>query len=336
MTMDEPYVGDMRRKVGWFIMFGLGAMMTLLLVETLRTEVFARKFTLYVEPPSASSFYLGQEVKYQGFTIGRVNDIELQKGGEVRVAMRLLDRYRSMLHQGSTVRLFKPGLFGQETVELTPGNMHAAILQGGEILPCLEQASLEQLLTDVKPAVANANVLLAQLVQLARWLNDPNSDVRLATANIRAATQGMDREAVQQTVRRISDTAAQLERLTHQLADHETGKYLAKSLQQTARVMKNIEPLSDELRRQAPETLNQTRALMARLDELTRSIQGIASDMQRLTPELPGLLQESRKTMKEMYRVSNTVRTSWLGGGKPEAKPTGSGLVAPPVIAVTP
>jgi phospholipid/cholesterol/gamma-HCH transport system substrate-binding protein len=334
--MDDPYVGGIRRKVGWFVMFGLGAIMILLLVETLRTEVFARKFTLYVEPTSASSFYVGQEVKFQGFTIGRVDDIELQKTGKVRVALRLLERYRGMLHQGSQARLFKPGLFGQESLELTSGDVRAAVLKGGEQLPCLEQANLEQLLTDMKPAVANADILLGQLVQLARWLNDPNSDIRLATANIRAVTQGMDQKSVQQAVKRVTDAAAQLERLSSQLADNETGKYLAQSLRQTALVMKNIEPLTDELRRQAPETLAQSRALMARLDELTRSMQGIASDMQQLTPELPGLVQESRKAMQEMYRLSNTVRTSWLGGGESEPMPSDNGLVAPPAIAITP
>lgn len=336
MTADDPYVGGIRRKVGWFVIFGLSAIMIVLTVETLRTEVFARKFTLYVEPNSASSFYVGQEVKFQGFTIGRVDDIELQKAGEVRVALRLLARYRGMLHQGSAVHLFKPGFFGQETVELTSGNVHAAMLKGGEVLPCHEQASLEQLLTDMKPAVANADILLGQMVQLAHWLNDPNSDMRLAMANIRTATQGMDQKSIQQAVKRISDAAAQLERLSQQMADNGAGKYLARSLQQTARVMKNIKPLTDELRHQAPKTLAQSRALMARLDELTRSMQGIATDMQQLTPELPGLVQESRKAMQEMYRLSNTVRTSWLVGGKSEASPTGNELVVPPAYAAMP
>jgi phospholipid/cholesterol/gamma-HCH transport system substrate-binding protein len=90
--MDDPYVGNIRHKVGWFVMFGLGAIMVILLVETLRTEVFARKFTLYVQPSSASSFYVGQEVKFQGFTTGRVGDIVLQKQGEVRVSLRLLEQ----------------------------------------------------------------------------------------------------------------------------------------------------------------------------------------------------------------------------------------------------
>jgi len=334
------YVAGMRRQVGWFVMLGLGAIVALLLVATMRTEVFARKFTLYVAPPSASAFFVGQEVKFQGFTIGRVDDIELQPKGTVRIALRLLDRYRGMLHQGSAVRLVKPGLLGQETVELTSGDVQEAMLTDGAQLPYREQATLEQLLMDMKPAVANADSLLGELVQLARWLNDPKGDVHLATSNIRAATQGVDQGAVQQTVARVSAAAEQFERLSRQLADNKAGEYLASSLQQTAQVLKNIVPLTSELSRQAPETLARSRALVERLDELSKSLNGIASDMQALTPELPGLAKESRDALLEMRRLATAMRNSWLGGGAAESvdegQKTGSELVAPPAMDVAP
>ena len=328
----ENYVAGIRRKVGWFVMLGLGAIVALLLVATLRTEVFARKFTLYVAPPSASAFFVGQEVKFQGFTIGRVDDIELQPRGEVRIALRLLDRYRGMLHQGSAVRLVKPGLLGQENVEVTSGDVRAAMLGDGALLPFREQATLEQLLMDMRPAVANADTLLGELVSVARWLNDPQGDIRLATANVRAATQGVDQGAIQQTIQRVSDAATQFERLSHQLADNKAGEHLANSLKQTAQVLKNIEPLTDELRRQAPEALAQSRALVQRLDDLSRSLNGIATDMQQLTPELPGLAQESRNAMLEMRRLAGAVRNSWLGGGASEPVSSGSEMVAPPML----
>jgi phospholipid/cholesterol/gamma-HCH transport system substrate-binding protein len=322
----------MRQKVGWFVMLGLGAIVALLLVATLRTDVFARKFTLYVAPPSASAFFVGQEVKFQGFTIGRVDDIELQPRGEVSIALSLLDRYRGMLHQGSTAQLVKPGLLGQEHVELTSGDIQTAMLADGAHVPFREQATLEQLLMDMKPAVANADSLLAELAQLAHWLNDPKGDVRLATANIRAATQNVDQGAVQQAVSRISAAAAQFERLSQQLADNKAGEHLALSLEKAAQVLKNIEPLTSELKRQAPEALTQSRALVERLDELSRSLSGSAADLQQMTPELPGLAQESRKAMLEMQRLAGSVRNTWLGGGSGEPVQTGSELVAPPAM----
>lgn len=330
----EHFVAGMRRQVGWFVIIGLGAIVALLLVATLRTELFARKFTLYVAPPSASAFFVGQEVKFQGFTIGRVDDIQLQASGEVRIALRLLDRYRGMLHQGSAVRLVKPALLGQEIVEVTAGDVQAAVLNDGAQLPYREQATLEQLLMEMKPAVANADTLLGELVQLARWLNDPAGDVRLATANIRTVTQGVDQGGIQKAISRVSEAAVQLENLSRQLTEHHAGEYLASSLKQTAQVLKNIEPLTGELSRQAPEALAQSRALVGRLDELSRSLNGLALDMQQLAPELPGLAQESRDAMLEMRRLAEALRNSWLGGSgqAPNEASGSSGLAVPPAL----
>jgi len=338
MTGHE-YVSGVSRQVGWFVMLGLGAIVVLLLVATLRTEVFAGKFTLFVSPPSASAFFIGQEVKFQGFPIGRVDDIELQASGEVRIALRLLERYRGMLHQGSAVRLVKPGLLGQETVELTSGDVQTAMLGDGAQVTFVEQATLEQLLMDMKPAVASADTLLGELVRVARWLNDPKGDIRLATANIRAATQGVDQGAIQQTIGRVSEAATQFERLSRQLADNGAGEHLAHSLQQTAQVLRNIEPLTEELRRQAPQALAQSRALVTRLDELSKSLNGIASDMQQMTPELPGLAQESRNAMLEMRRLASAVRSTWIAGSQSndrEKPAAGGDMVVPPAMPVAP
>jgi len=341
----EHFVAGMRRKVGWFVMLGLGAIVLLLLVATLRTELFARKFTLYVAPPSASAFFVGQEVKFQGFTIGRVDDIALLPSGEVSIALRLLDRYRGMLHQGSAVRLVKPGLLGQEIVEVTAGDVQTALLDDGARLPFREQATLEQLLMDMKPAVANADTLLGELVQLARWLNDPSGDVRLATSNIRTVTEGVDQGAIQQTIERVSEAAVQLEKLSRQLTDNKAGEYLASSLKETVQVLKNIEPLTSELSKQAPEAMARSRALLEKLDDLSRAMKGIASDMRQFTPELPGLAQESRDAMLEMRRLAAALRNTWIAGDAGHAPEGGldegsdgavgsSELAAPPAMGV--
>jgi len=326
----------MRRQVGWFVMLGIGAVMVLLLLASVRADVFARKFTLYVQPPSAAAFFVGQAVKFQGFTIGRVGNIELQPQGKVRVSLRLLDRYRSMLHQGVVVQLVKPGLLGQETVALSAGDAHRAVLADGAQLAFREQATLEQLLMEMRPAVANADVLLGELAQAAQWLNNPRGDIRRVTANIRKATEGVNQGAMQQAMTRVSGAAVQFEKLTRQLSDHKAGEQLARSLQQTAQILKNIEPLTGELGRNGPATLARSRVLMERLDVLTRSLSAIADDMQQVTPELPGLAVESRDAVQEMHRLASAMRDSWLVGGHKQALPADNAAVAPPAGVFAP
>jgi len=241
------YVADMRRQVGWFVIIGMGAILLLLLVITARTDLFSKTFDLYVSPPSASAFFIGQDVKFQGFTIGRVRDIELQPQGRVRVNLHLMERYHGMLHEGATVRLIKKGFIGQQTVEITAGKLQASVVKSKSSVPYQAKASIEQLLLDLKPSVANADTLLNELVTLAKWLNDPNGDVHQATASLRRASEGMDKGAILRTMTVMSNAAKEIQKLTHQLTDNKVAEHLASSLNRTAMILKDIEPLTHTL-----------------------------------------------------------------------------------------
>jgi len=329
------YVTGMRRQVGWFVIIGIGAVLLLLLVITIRTDVFAKKFDLYVSPASASAFFIGQEVKFQGFTIGRVRNIALQPHGRVQVNLHLLERYHGMLHEGAIVRLIKEGFIGQQTVEITAGKVDAPVLQNQSSIPYQTEASIEQLLLDLKPTVANADTLLNDLVKLAKWLNDPNGDVRQATASLRQASEGMEKGAIKRTFTVMSNAAEEIQKLSHQLTESKAAEHLATSLKQTALILKDIEPLTHKLGKQGPETLSRVNVLLGRLDKLISSLTNISSDLESLTPELPGLAQESKNTIVEIQQLIKGMRGSWMFGGKqtPAKKDEG---VAPPGLDLRP
>jgi len=332
----DDYVAGMRRQVGWFVILGIGATFLLLLVITLRTEVFAKKFTLYVFPPTATSFFLGQEVKFQGFAIGHVRDIELQAHGRVRVSLRLLADYRSMLHEGASARLIKEGLIGEGIVEISGGKENAPGLLDKGMIAYETEVSFEQLLHDLKPAVANADTLLRELVALSKWLNNPDGDVHRVMTSFRQASEGMQEGAIGRAVQATMAAASQVQELTRQMVENKTAEHLSASLKQTARILKDIEPLARNLGEQGPETISRVNMLIGRLDEMAVALGNIAADMEELTPELPGLAQESRRTLEEMRLLIRGLRGSWLLGGAPEPVKQGDEEVAPPDLDMRP
>jgi len=332
----DDYIAGMRRQVGWFVMLGIGAVFLLLLVITVRTDVFAKKFTLYVYPPTATSFFLGQEVKFQGFAIGHVRDIELEAHGKVRVSLRLLDHYRSMLHEGASARLIKEGLIGEGIVEITGGKKDAPGLQNQGTVVYETEASFEQLLHDLKPAVANADTLLRELVVLSKWLNNPDGDVHQVMKNFRMASEGMEEGAIGRAVQTTTEAASQLQELTRQMVDNKIAEHLSVSLKQTARILEDIEPLTHDLGKQGPETIRRVNMLIGRLDEMAASLSNIAADMEELTPELPGLAQESRRTLEEMRLLIKGLRGSWLFGGAAKPVEQGDEEIAPPGLDMRP
>ncbi len=325
----------MRRQVGWFVIIGVGTVVLILLVASLRTDIFAKKFYLTFSPPSASAFYVGQPVKFQGFTIGRVGDMELLSEGRVLITLRLLERYRGMLHQNGVVHIVKEGLIGEQVVEVTAGDPDAPVIRDGQSLDYETEASIEQLLQDMKPAVANANTLLREMAELASWLNDPYGAVRQVSARLNEVSQGMSREAVERMLGNFSDVLARLQSITGEFERYHVARNLAGSLKMTTQLLNDIQPLSKKLGEEGPESFERINSLLRHVDQLSQSLDIVAADLAELTPELPGLARESRGAIREMQGLLKGLRGSWLFGSETEGD-EGVPAVAAPVLDMRP
>jgi len=337
MVDSTSFVSGIKRQVGWFVMLGIGALVLVVLIVSVRSNVFAKKFYLFVEPPSASSFYEGQPVKFQGFAIGNIDQIELQHEGQVRISLRLLERYHHMIHQGAVIQFIKEGFLGEQVVELTRGDISKPMLQSGEILNYETEASLEQLLTELKPAVGNANVLLRELASLSTWMNDPNSDLRVGMAGLREMTESVDGKSLQLALQTFTETLAQLGQVAGDLDEQDVALKLADSLAATTDILENIKPLSKSLGESAPETIRRTNELLSHVDQLSSAMTVVASDLSEMTPELPGLARDSRATLQEMEALMKKLQNSWLLGGSSTKKPTKESFeMAPPVLDMQP
>ncbi|MBL4759982.1 MAG: MCE family protein [Mariprofundaceae bacterium] len=337
MVDSTDFVSGIKRQVGWFVMLGIGALILVVLIVSVRSNVFSKKFYLFVEPPSASSFYEGQSVKFQGFAIGHIDQIELQHEGQVRISLRLLERYRHMIHQGAVIQFTKEGLLGEQVVALTQGDIAKAMLKSGAVLSYETEASLEQILSDLQPAVGNANVLLRELASLSLWMNDPDSDLRVGMASVRKITEAVDGQSLQLAIQTFTKALEKLEHIASDLDEQKIVEQLVNSLAATTDILKNIKPLSKSLGEHVPETIRRTNELLAHVDQLSSAMNTVASDLSEMTPELPGLARDSRATLKEMQSLMKKLQDSWLlGGGSSEKMSQDSLETAPPVLDMQP
>jgi ABC-type transporter Mla subunit MlaD len=310
----QEFVSNIRHQVGWFIIIGIGAIAFIMLMISVQSDVFAKKFYLSFSPPSAAGFYVGQPVHFQGFTIGRIGEMDLKANGRVHIRLRLLERYHAMLRQGSTIQLVRDGLIGEQTVEIAAGDAGKDIIRGGQTIEFERAASIEQLLQDVKPAVENANTLLSELASLARWLNDPQSDIRQVTARMNEISKDLNRQNARQMVQSFADVLEDLQALTKTLQEHRVAEQLSSSLQATTQILKDLRPFSEQFATQGPKSLELMNSLLTHVDKLSTSMDMVATDLSELTPELPGLARASKSTIREMQDVLKQMQGSWLLG----------------------
>jgi len=337
MTETVDFVSKMKRQVGWFVLLGLGSLLFVVGLVSMRSNVFAEKFTLFVEPPSASTFYEGQPVKFQGFSVGHIDDIQLQHEGQVRIRLKLLERYRHMLHQGSMIHFVKEGLIGEQIVEITAGDVDKAPVQDGQLLKYQTEASLEQLLIDLKPAVGNANVLLEQMAKLSLWLNDPYGTLQSSFQNLSKVTEGIHGQDVTATVQTLRQMLDSLNQVIASVHDEKVVAHVQTSLLAVEEILHNLKPMSQSLGQQTPEALSQLRTLLKQVNQLSEELTVVSSDLTQLTPELPGVARAAKESLEEMKITLKALQESWLlGGDKKTTSVVDSVEVAPPVLESQP
>lgn len=325
-----------RRKVGWFVMLGLGSVVVILLLIGLRSDLFADKYRLTFSPATASGFYIGQPVRLQGFIVGRVDAMQLQPDGRVRIDLAMLERYRGMLHRDCTIELGRDGLIGEQLLQISGGDASKPTVQDGQSVTYRDASTIEQLIKEARPAVEHANTLLRELSELATWLNDPNSDIRQVAARLNSATEHVAADDISNTLQSMQGVLVNLEALSGDLKEQRVAKQLAESLQITSRILAQLEPISVELSKQGPATVRRIDSLIAHVDKLSASLDLVASDLSELTPELPGLARESRRTIGEMRKTLSELQSSWLIGGHADQKQEKPAEITPPVLEMQP
>ena len=119
------------------------------------------------------------------------------------------------------------------------------------------------------------------------------------------------------------------------MKDQKVAKQLAAALEASSAILTDLRPLSEQIAKDGPESLEHINSLIHHVDRLSKSLDIVASDLSELTPELPGLARESRQAINEMKDILKSVRGSWLVG-KQHSDRAGKESIAAPVMEMQP
>ncbi|MDX8383490.1 MAG: MlaD family protein [Ghiorsea sp.] len=314
MSVARDYLQGMQRKVGIFLLLGLAVLLVVLLVSGVKSNFFAKKFYVHIHPPTATAFYEGQPVRFQGFGIGYVNMIDLLEHGKVQITLQLLDKYRVMLHEGAVVQLAKEGMIGEQFVRVSAGDVALPSLQDQMILDYESEASIEQIIEDLKPTIARVDRLLGELGNLVAWVNDPEGDIRLTVANVRELSGGLSSKDLKGMTAEVKGLLRNVRQVVAEVEQEHVIGNLSHALDSTAVTLDEMKPIVQEVSKHSGKALERMNVVLERMQGLVKNLNVVSSDMGELTPELPGLARELRDSVSESRLLMRTIRHSWLLG----------------------
>ncbi|MDQ6962995.1 MAG: hypothetical protein Q9M28_10815 [Mariprofundaceae bacterium] len=321
--LNEHDFQKVQRRVGWFVILGITLVIGFLVMMSFRTDVFAKKFSLYVSPVSAASFHIGQAVRLHGFRVGAVHDIMLQADGTVNVQLLLLEKYRLMLHANVKARSIKEGFIGELSLELVPGLVSAGEISPDSYIGYESEVTIEKLLQDIKPTVDHAGTLLKEVATFSTWLNDPYGDLRVGVAHMRVFSGQLQDSQVTKLGHDMRLLAQELKQLTQAAVDQKTVENTNRVLLQTESMLLKLDPFIQILKDDGTQTVQKSVVVLDELDMLIQTLNRIGVDVEAATPQLPGLVDNTNKTVEDMRDMAKRLRASWLfSDHKEDANPS--------------
>ena len=204
-------------------------------------------YPLYARFPWGSGLKQGQPVLLAGVTVGTVANVELDPNGTIVVRMAIDDEYG--IPVGSTAQVQAVGIFGDQSVALTPVRASRQYIAAGDTVPTgATTAGLDDLLARGDTVTANVGALTAELerqlvadggirdlrqtlaatnalvleanqlvAQVSRIAAEQSRQLSETQGTLRRSVAALDSAAIDSTVRNLRATSENVQLLTADL-----------------------------------------------------------------------------------------------------------------------
>ncbi len=150
------------KLVGSFVL-GAAALVLLLLFSLLRQQnMFEDYFEIFGVLKSAEGLAKQTAVKVSGIEIGHVSNFEITANNDIKVTLRIFERYHSLLRQDSEIVTGGMGatFFGKSNIEITAGSPDKPLLQAGATIKAQKSNSVDEVIAEAKVALDKINTII--------------------------------------------------------------------------------------------------------------------------------------------------------------------------------
>ena len=264
-----------------------------------RDDWFTPSESFYFQAKSSKSLSKGIAVRLSGFKIGQVTKVDLQEDRSVRVEFQVFKRYLYLVKTDCVVHVQAGIPIGDAFVEVMGGSGRADAPEPGARLKFIEDPQpmdqIVQFLGRLDPLVDNLNGLFKQAAETQAELQVSLRNLSDTTNRIQAWTPGF--------LVKADATMA-----TFDKAGSEATDFLGPLNDQNGQLQSALRELREataEFHGALPPILSDVKALTS---SLKSSAQGLESAVGRVAPQLPPLVESTRKTAAGAGQVVDAVK----------------------------
>jgi hypothetical protein len=178
--------------IGGVVLFGVGLFMI-----GSHNNLFAHTFRVYTWFSKLNGLATDAQVHVSGYNAGTVSDISIPKeaGGKFRVALKVDQKFRPLIHEGSVASIESQGMVGDEFIEIDTGDPQSAACSQNCTIQSKEATSMSDLMQEGKGMMDALQSTIQKAGSVAQ-----NANRALATFNSQGKAGESGPEGLKQTV----------------------------------------------------------------------------------------------------------------------------------------
>ncbi len=284
----------MRFAVGLFVLILFGTIGTLMFLLLQEKGTFDKRYQFHFETDSATAFNIGMPLKFSGFNIGVIDDIELEDDGTVYMTFSVTKKNRKWISEDSVLMIRKP-LIGSPHIEVYSAIGNPMLKEGGDLM-ILMSDDINDMISKLQPAVEQITNIISSIDKIATTFAKDDSDLMKTLRNIEKFTNNL---------------AKNKSLLTSITGDDKATQDVVKSIDILSKIMGDIKAITSRLDKDmvdpASSSLKELEAIMKDVKGKLKSLDGVVNsvgaydkDILELKDQIGATVQKSNEIMDKV------------------------------------
>ncbi len=302
--------------VGLFVLLAAVSILVIVVSMGANQRWFAKNYAYYSMFPSAQGLTVGMPITYKGFPVGKITDINLESRNEVRVDFYIQDTYLDLVIENSILQLMTSPIGIGGGLVFHQGRTTGPPLPEGTLIPALSSKEGQRIVdADLVILPANSDSITQMIAQVEPILKNVNTlliSVNQTLGTVNSALAGEDDGPLGETLAQVQSLLTEVEATLVAVSIEATSV-----LSNVDGITSNLEATTAELRDPTgliPRLLdadgsiatilddnnalyNQVEAMLASVNATLDEVNDFAGYINSTTPQIAGLLEESREAI---------------------------------------
>lgn len=157
--------------VGLFIVSGFALFTVAIFIIGSKENLFTPTFKLNSTFQTVIGLKNGSSVRFNGISVGKVDDVSIEGTDKVRVIMTLEKSVQKYIKTDSKVTVSSEGLVGNKVVEITPGSQDAPSVKDNEQIESIRPLEVQDILASLKLSSDNAVNFTKEIEEITMKVN---------------------------------------------------------------------------------------------------------------------------------------------------------------------